>query len=1148
MNKRRIIRKVLRPKLVLLYIIVIALSVVLCNFLFGGMKVSALDVTKDNLKYDLSEFKDINLELENETWGSKEDIQELKDYVTNGLASSNKSEAELTQEFYELYSERPGVQIAKNEKFVMYFNKLSTIATVYEIEEAAKNPDGTIDISKCKRYYSTAVPGVSNKAAAIEVSYLDAKTGKAVNSTINSVSGSTNYMNTLTSEYEKHYSLKFGDNGVQIAYQIGEFSAGSAYFPEYFFATIYKPELSSFVTKEGEIDEKAYNERMEYWEEYMAVLGLPNASEASYEEYMAALSCTFEEMFRGTMEVNMKTTPNASKTEATVTFGSSVKIYTREAFEYAKGLVDKGVFGDMAYYDEDKIETGNGTSTTTKNVYWTIYNVDSSFFYEGEGVYFNCEESPLTFNLNLIGDAYKQITDNYKLSGPIGDRKYPHYDMDIKGDVVRMQAYNLFYNEIHFTHYLYDYTYFDEFGNPLMQGGMFEFDKNGRRVYDENGVAKTTHMTLAMASDFNAMFDVETTSSLPIFSMVLDLRLEKDGLVATVLGDSFVDASNAKEKKVIVIGENDISQMNDRYELSGIKVLPYMTYFDNSLLSEKETGMIVVPDGSGALINFNNGKSNMLATAVNSSYYGNDMTYTTTYIEEETMDLMLGMYGFIYTTPSNPRGVLAVLEKGGNQVSLFANTNDNEANAYFSCKVREFKDIRIGTSATSTPFTKWSYNMCDTDFKFRYIFLNENEADYVSLANKYRDYLIERDGLVDKDDTKDTVVDLNFLGSFEKYALFLGFKYKTPDTLTTFNQAKEIIDELSDKVKEFNVSYTSWTNEEMEYQLGDSIKVSRQLGGKKGMVEFSSYLDNLGIDLYLETYVSTTLDYDLSFGNLKYTTRNIANETAIRYQFDLATQRVNKKVAATYVLRPDYYTTVAKSLVEKINKLNITKNDVNDKKNGYYLVDLGSLTACHYGKDAEIYGDAAIQYQKDALATIAEGNKLKIKAPYDYAIKYADIITDAPLTSTQRQIYDETIPLYQLVINGLVDYTCETINGTSNKGSQWFFAKALETGSNLSFQLSYENPTVLLDTDYTYYYQSYYKNWKENILSMASNIDNLGIHNGRLVYHKNIGKNVADVKYLLENGTYVELLVNTTVNDYNYYGQIIPAYSFVRIQ
>ena len=1210
MNKRRFIRRMLRPSLVLIYLLVITLTIVLCNYAFGGLDAALLQVKADNMAYDMSLFEDINdkdlskLEIEvfeetKEVEGQQEFVRYFTSlqYVQEGIAANKKkpvaeqveeaelkkqleaefkakdltkvtfaefvdkktsdmTESDAEQAFYAAYSLLPGDRIADNANYIMYFNIISTIATVYEKEFDEFGNE--LKVEQLKRYYTTAVPGSNAKAANVEVSYLDEEKGSVVNDSINSVAGSTNYMNTLTNEFEKHYSLRFTDKGVQIAYQIGKFDAGEAYFPQYIYATMYKPEKGAFINRKGEFDEMAYDEHVAKWTEYMATLGLEDAMEASYEEINAALSQTFEELFRGNCFVYTNNKLVGDK--MVMTYAGSMNVYTREAFEYIKGLIDSGEISGE--YNEDHVENGTAYDSKTRNLYWKISKLDASFFEEGEGVYFNCPDSPLSINLKLIGDAYKNFANEstYKLTEALGDIKYPHYEVqDIRG-VVQLQIYNLLYKEFHYYDNVFDYKFYDRNGNPLMQGGMFEFDEDGNKVY-ENGVAKITYMTLEKASDFNSSFQVESSSSLPIFGLVLDFTLDAKGLDVTLLGDSLVDASTALNGKDVAIDDigNTIGTYNKRYSYMGVKILPYMNYVEVVDEANKETGMIVIPDGSGALINFNNGKSNMLATALNTSYYGSDMTYTSTFQEEETMDLMLGMYGFIYTTETNPRGVLAILEKGGNQVSLYANTTDYVSNAYFSCKVRESKDIRIGNSVTSTPFTKWSYNLCDTDFKFKYVFLGEDEADYISLANKYREYLVERDGIVAKDETKDTVVDLNFLGSFEKYALFLGFKYKTPDALTTFEQATEIINELSTgvnvngstlKVNEFNVSYTGWTNEEMQYQVGGGIGVSSKLGGRSGMQEFAQFLDSRGYGFYPEMYVTTTLEYDLSFGNLKYTTRNIANETAVRYQFDLATQRVNKKVAATYVIRPEYYAPLAENFLNKTAKLNITSDNANDKRNGYYLVDLGNLTANHYGKNEEVYGEATIQYQKDALAKIAGENndvKIKLKAPYDYAIKYADFITDVPMTSTQKQIYDEMIPLYQLVISGLVDYTVETINGTGSKGANWYFAKAIETGSNLSFQISYQNPTILLDTDYTYYYQSYYNNWRDNIVTMASEIDDLGIHEGKLVYHKNIAKNIAHVKYLLNNGTYVELYVNTTVNDYNYNGTVIPAYGYVKV-
>ena len=133
---------------------------------------------------------------------------------------------------------------------------------------------------------------------------------------------------------------------------------------------------------------------------------------------------------------------------------------------------------------------------------------------------------------------------------------------------------------------------------------------------------------------------------------------------------------------------------------------------------------------------------------------------------------------------------------------------------------------------------------------------------------------------------------------------------------------------------------------------------------------------------------------------------------------------------------------------------------------------------------------------------LADGNKIKIDRPCDYAFKYVDVAVGVPESSSMYTVYDQTIPFYQLVVNGLFDYTTETINGTSSKGSDYYFAKMLETGSNVNFMLSAEDPSVLLQTDYTQYFQAYYNNWKETIIKFASEVNGLGIHNCYLTNHE----------------------------------------------
>ncbi len=1185
MNKRRLLRKLLSLRWILLYLIVIAIVAVICVYSFAGLKASTLDVTADNVEFNTEGF----------------------------VYMSGKT-------YEDGYENQPGKWVAQNDTMVMYFNEKTSIITVYTYDDSAvigtESHNGQsyskIDLTKCKQKYQTAQVNADSSGkldetgANFTVKYANSNTGKLAPNEINTMTNSVQYLNTITGETEEHFYTKDIENGIQVLYDVGNFSAGLDYFPKNYYATFYRPDPAAYYdyTKE-EFDDVTYKLACDRWVAYMETFGLGNASEYLYDvddfledteldidadswkengyvEISKALAETFDERFRGncafiTSQKGCATPPSGQIYRR---YTGTLRVFTREALEYVKQLILDNYGEDITdststYYIKGIDTSMNGgliKEKYTNNLYWEIQNLPEEFFTDHIGEWFNnYEESPLTVNIFLTDDAFDMVQNTiYKLDtsfkfDPEEAKKnnkdtneednriffnYQRYDSSLKGVTLKL-AYNTLYNCTQFARATGEYYLYNEASSsyePLMLGGFVGRDENGDFNY-VGGELENKFYDLNIVQKDNELFGVESETSLPIFQIGIQFLLTEDGLQTTIMADSIIDAQKASKNDLPYDGESKyICDANKLYYLANVSVLPYFTYVDNGKKAEeeKETGMIIVPDGSGATINFNNGKSNLYATAVNANYYGDQMD-TIVYsnkVTEDSLDLMLGMYGMIYTTPSNPRAVLSVIEKGGNQISLYAHTDDNVVRSYFISMIRANEIVKIGAYTSKNEFGKWAKNQTKADLQFEYIFLGEDEANYVSLANKYREYLIKRDNITVKDNTEKTVVDLNFLGSFEKYALFLGFKYKTPDSLTTFKQAQNIIDELTEKgvevdgtsktIDEINVSYTAWTNEELEYDVGGKVKVSGVLGGKKGMQNFTKYLADKNIDIYPELNITSTKKYDYSFGKLKYSARSVSNTIAQVYQFDVATQRHNKKVAHSFMISPLYYEVIANAVSKEVDKLKIDSKVSGESNLGYYLIDLGNTSINTYKKDEEVYGQEAIIYQTKTLEQLAQNQKLKIKAPYDYAIKYASFITDVPLTSTARAIYDEVIPFYQLVVSGLVDYTTEQINGTSNKSADWFFAKAVESGSNLSFVISAENPNVLLDTDYTYFYQSFYDNWKETIVKFANEIDELGISKGRLVYHKNIDKNIANVKYELKDGSIIDLIVNTTGSDWYY--------------
>lgn len=1181
MKFKKFMFKVLRLKVMVPILIVIIAGAILLSYLFSGVKASDVDVSNLNLGFDFGEFK------------SFESVEEDLGYTDAEIAAGKYKEDALSGKYKKW--------VAQNDKYVMYFDEATTIIYVYQINEASK-VGGTethngvsypkIDITQCNIVYQSAKNSVDkSEGGNFLVTYADSNTGNTVSTELDTMTRSVFYYNQLTEETEHHYFTKDIDNGVQVFYAVGDFSAGNAYFPEKLYQTVYKPYKFEKEMIEDGFDKcyaakpEKYEEAMEYWVKYMQMLGVEDPENASYETIQAALSVTYEQRFRGNALFKMNADVNNTTKVAKWSYSGTVTVYTVEGYEYMKKLIQDGTItaDDDVDYGYDELQTAT-EHFIYGNARWKFKNVSQNFF-EGEGVYYNCESSPIIVN-TAIPSKFFEAQLGY---GPTGGSTYAatsdtdnpfnfYYRKNLSSSYIKAAVYKMLYT----TDNIYEdplyhvvFTHADNDSN-YVGGGILKVE-DGKYVYGSDGKIEKIAYTLNLAAEDNARFGIETATVLPVFAFAVEFKLTDKGLSTTVLANSLIDSGNAKDNEKIVLNiaglKTKIGDINTKYQILNITVLPQMTTSDSKTKDPVtgEDGYLLVPDGSGAIINFGNGKYELGYEGVNKQYYGSDNSFSSKAKPEDTKDLMLGMFGYVCTTAGRERGVLGIIEQGGSQNALLATTDQFKNCSYFKLTVRKNQEVKIGTGSGARPFYKLAKTLSDIDAKYLYMFLDKDELDYSTIAQVYKNYLIERDFGVDpatyegKDKTRNTVVDMNFLGSFEKYTLLLGFKIKIADSLTTFDQAQEIIEELKDgvevegtkkKIQDYSVSYTAWTKEEMEYELGGKIKVNSVLGGLSSMKEFIEFLKTDGKSLYLENNITTTAGYDYSFGKLKFNARNVANEVATVYDYNPSTLRQDKKLAQTHYINPIYYINITNEVIGKLDKINKSTAE----RTGYFLNDLGNTTTNSYKSNEEVYGEKAIRYQRAALELLSESGKVKVKAPFDYAFKYVDEATNIPLTSTLSPIYDATIPFYQLVISGLFDYTTEDINGTSNNSSKWFYTKAIETGSNLSFVISAENPNILLDTDYTYYYQAYYQNWKEIIVDYTSKIDELGIHNGKLVYHESIGKNISFVQYKLYDGSgFINLCVNTTEADYTVpsamvingvtipAGTVIPAYNYYKI-
>jgi hypothetical protein len=686
-------------------------------------------------------------------------------------------------------------------------------------------------------------------------------------------------------------------------------------------------------------------------------------------------------------------------------------------------------------------------------------------------------------------------------------------------------------------------------GRDIYGNYLYEVDEEGEYLLDEYGDMIPVRATLQEEIPLyqNELHGIVSEARPPIFQVIMRFELTDNGLDVSILNDYFREG-NGKNNKGNYIVDYDEKGNEDRTfahqsTVSYLNVLPYFCADDGDRIGVspninlRSKGQIVLPDGSGAIISFNSSKDDLNYTTNTISLYGQDRSHILDYAGTDTKDMMLGMYAFLNVT--SQMGVIAIADESAAQNSIVADfirkstiVSVSTNYAYYRVKYRDSTKITVA-SGSYTTFIKTTNNLVTNDMTYHYNFLslseyydNEGYYRYDAVASKYRQYLIDKYDIEQKDETKDTVVSLNFLGAIERKNVLIAFSYNKKESLTTFDQAKTIIEDLEDNgVNDLSVIYTSWTKDNINPQVQKNVKVAPIIGGMKDMIDFNEYLEAKNINFYPEVIVTSNHGYNFSFGNQNYTARQISGKYSRQGSFNLSTATSTKDMGIVNFISPRFYEAVVNSFLSSFSKIGIK---------GGLLIDLGNTKVGDYRRNKEVFPETGTKYQEKAIDQFSQKmDNVGIIAPYDYAFGYINAAFEVPLESTLYGYYDYSIPLYQLVISGLFDYYTPIINtlSSSDRTNYWYLLKCIETGSNLAFQISYTNTNIFIknnsDRELTKFSKAYYPNCRNTIIEMTKTLNEIGIHKSRLVNYKVIADNVCLVTY--ENGLTILINYNNTL-------------------
>lgn len=478
-------------------------------------------------------------------------------------------------------------------------------------------------------------------------------------------------------------------------------------------------------------------------------------------------------------------------------------------------------------------------------------------------------------------------------------------------------------------------------------------------------------------------------------------------------------------------------------------------------------GYIVVPDGSGAVIEYNNGKSSY--NTYDQKIYGRDYTAVPLSAPKVTDQAYLPLTA---TVCGNDGLVMIATDGDANvnakaQVSGQANQSYNTT--YFSFELRSSDTYYMSGDAGNklTVFEKGG--IATPTISVLYVpITNEEGVNYADVAKAYREYLIENDGLtaVTEEDKYNFYLDI--YGGVMKQQSILGIPIDLKTSMTSFDETSEILKQLNNSgVSDIVVGYNDWTNKLIKQNISTKFKPSGTLGGKGDYKDLESYADSIGAEVYPTMNNLTMNSSTWGYWTFTNTAIRVSNAYSRQSSYSIAFGYEERGVSPA-LLTPNAYGKVFGEILDSFTDKGQTKLSYGDYST--------ALVSDFLKRDKSV--------RDRTRNTIVEGyenatnggiDKILCDGANAYVIKYASHITDVPIYSSGYNITDYDIPLYEMVVHGYVPYSSTSINKSSD--AQESFLLAVAYGAGLHYDMIYERVQEIADTDYDDLYYANYSAW-----------------------------------------------------------------------
>lgn len=588
-----------------------------------------------------------------------------------------------------------------------------------------------------------------------------------------------------------------------------------------------------------------------------------------------------------------------------------------------------------------------------------------------------------------------------------------------------------------------------------------------------------------MEKDYEELEYVSEAEQFPCFKVYMECYLEDGALKVN-------------------LPAGDIEYDRNAFILTQVRVFPFMGAGKTG-----EDGYVFIPDGSGALVPFNNdGRITSVFTA--NRTYGPDAT-------EPKVDRGSSFYEYrnpVFGIKAGNHALFGIVTDGDattqicNQVGNIIHSYNT---AYAMFTVSQSAQYESYT-AEQAPWVQYDRKGYTKTISLSYWLLTGADADYVGMAKTYRNYILS--GRKDKKEASSCFpIIIETLGTVGNNTRVLGIPGYRNVEVTSFDEASDMLNELTQMgVSGIKLRYLAWCNNGYYTDVPTKLEIEDKVGSKGDLKKLIKAADKVDAELFMDINVLTSYfavknGFDPAFIKSKDGIRDLFQRQAY-YPFSNPTTGEFK--SWLFCMNPKKVMSYFDRMTGKYDKLGLSSLSIGT---------MGTVLNSNYKRSDYTNRQESLRISEEIMNKASEKyNSIMIEGGNAYTLSDADYIVSLPMSGSGYMIETESVPFIQIALHGIVNYAGEPLNNSVDYekdilkyieyGCIPYFSVCDADGSILKKSFIVEKE--LFDVDYD--------KWKEQIVSTYKKMSNVlePVRDAYIIDHKELSDGVYATAY--DNG------------------------------